>query len=140
MGTGSSSIRVSEVVGRQSPVKQATCAAGPCRFVQKPIRRPSGNWAGGGERGVHPTANRPEQALRKGVGLSRRFPVASRPAFHRRGTRRLGQLSSAVEQRFCKPWVVGSIPTAGSIYYQRLTSYRELDGLLRRSNSVTVRA
>ena len=24
------------------------------------------------------------------------------------------QLSSVVEQRFCKPWVVGSIPTAGS--------------------------
>ena len=28
----------------------------------------------------------------------------------------LRQLSSAVEQRFCKPWVVGSIPTAGSIF------------------------
>ena len=25
-----------------------------------------------------------------------------------------GRLSSAAEQRFCKPWVVGSIPTAGS--------------------------
>ena len=31
-----------------------------------------------------------------------------------RVVQRRRQLSSAVEQRFCKPWVVGSIPTAGS--------------------------
>ena len=30
------------------------------------------------------------------------------------GKRSGRQLSSAAEQRFCKPWVVGSIPTAGS--------------------------
>lgn len=40
---------------------------------------------------------------------------------HRPTEKRSGrQLSSAAEQRFCKPWVVGSIPTAGSTFLQAI--------------------
>ena len=64
--------------------------------------------------------------------LSRRFEneiVSARGVrglVHGRGA---GQLSSVVEQRFCKPSVVGSIPTAGSINrirgFMRVVTCRE---------------
>ena len=48
------------------------------------------------------------------------------PPTNIRRRQRVSQFSSAVEQRFCKPWVVGSIPTTGSTLHQGLTWILEM--------------
>lgn len=43
--------------------------------------------------------------------------------------------SSVVEQRSCKPWVVGSIPTIGSILYVLTTRFYEPKWVVSREAS-----